>query len=122
MRNKLVEIYGAGILAFTVIVGFGTLLIKFLALVGEGFLHEDAFGAGAIVFPVQDRRSFWRLRATEPASGPDRPAVAAPASTGGFRQRNVCSAHSPVRPDGSNTRVMIRCQKRPPAKRETSSP
>lgn len=69
MRNKLVEIYGAGILAFTVIVGFGTLLIKFLALVGEGFLHEDAFGAGAIVFPVQDRRSFWRLRPPRADSG-----------------------------------------------------
>jgi hypothetical protein len=30
-RNKLVKIYGLGILAFTVIVGFITLLAKFLA-------------------------------------------------------------------------------------------
>jgi t-SNARE complex subunit (syntaxin) len=30
-RNKLARIYGLGILAFTVIVGFLTLLAKFLA-------------------------------------------------------------------------------------------
>jgi hypothetical protein len=30
-RNKLARIYGLGILAFTVIVGFITLLVKFLA-------------------------------------------------------------------------------------------
>ncbi len=30
-RNKLAKIYGVGILAFTVIVGFITLLVKFLA-------------------------------------------------------------------------------------------
>jgi hypothetical protein len=30
-RNKLARIYGLGILAFTVIVGFVTLLVKFLA-------------------------------------------------------------------------------------------
>jgi len=30
-RNKLAKIYGLGILAFTVIVGFLTLLAKFLA-------------------------------------------------------------------------------------------
>jgi hypothetical protein len=30
-RNKLAKIYGLGILAFTVIVGFITLLAKFLA-------------------------------------------------------------------------------------------
>jgi|LNFM01.1.fsa_nt_gb hypothetical protein len=33
-RNKLAMIYGGGILAFTVIVGFITLLVKFLAHVG----------------------------------------------------------------------------------------
>jgi hypothetical protein len=32
-RNKLAKVYGLGILAFTVIVGFITLLVKFLASV-----------------------------------------------------------------------------------------
>jgi hypothetical protein len=30
-RNKLAKVYGLGILAFTVIVGFITLLVKFIA-------------------------------------------------------------------------------------------
>jgi t-SNARE complex subunit (syntaxin) len=32
-RNKLATVYGLGILAFTVIVGFITLLVKFIASV-----------------------------------------------------------------------------------------
>jgi len=34
-RNKLAKVYGLGILAFTVIVGFITLLVKFLASVSQ---------------------------------------------------------------------------------------
>ena len=30
-RNKLAKVYGLGILAFTVIVGFITILVKFIA-------------------------------------------------------------------------------------------
>jgi t-SNARE complex subunit (syntaxin) len=32
-RNKLAKVYGLGILAFTVIVGFITLLVKFISSV-----------------------------------------------------------------------------------------